>query len=409
MHPRTTSTLAPVLLVALALLPGLACGPADGEPPADHGDQDAHAGHDHGPGQHDHGDAPLPPPRQAGLVVLEPDDPYHPDLIEFGTLPFGGSHNRVVRLKNLDPVPVTVRNVQAGCACTVPKLSTTDADGNVVYGDMRSRTNVLVVPPGAVAELELEVDTHRAPVKNKDKVVVIRIVTDSEQEPYLSLNVHLKVDTPLIVTPPLLGLPKVPQYGGAEGAVVITPFGDSGRLPTEVLEVPEGLEATLTAPDPSNVARSWGLAVRVLPPVPLGMQEHKVSIGTTGPGGQGAGDPFEVLVRVTGVPDLQVVPARLALVPNQGAPTARCRVVSNLAGRSLVVTEAVVEGDGADSLEVELVPIQPDADGASSSWDVRLAAPEGTDATGWAGKLVLRFSDAQQPVLEIPFIGPRGS
>jgi hypothetical protein len=357
------------------------------------------------------GAVPETPETLGGLAVVDPEDPEHPWSIELGTVPDGETVERVVRLENRlraadgEPMPLTIRSILSGCSCTLPSISYAAADGTRVHGDPRAGNGVITLPPGAVAELVLHVDTRSAPVKNRPKLIVIRIVTDSPSDPYLSLEVRVLVDAPFGAAPPLINLGPVGVNAGGAGAVdVYAVHPEQEREIVRVLEAPPNVETELER-KPLGPGL-WTLRARLLPPIPQGHQEYVIRLGTTGPGGIGEGRPFEVRLAAQGTPDVQILPERLLLAvpPGGGAERAEAEILSRIPGQRFAVVGARLEGGASDRLRVELVPASPDQDGRSGRWLVRLVASEPLVEPAVAGKLVLRLDDSQFPELQAAYL-----
>jgi len=242
------------------------------------------------------------------LVVVDPQFPETPEEIDLGSIDMGDVVTRSVRLRNTTDGPLVIRSVRPGCSCTLPRLSYVDpASGETVVGDTRGPGDVLSLPAGVTAELEFRVDSALAPARNRHKLVVVRLVTDSPVTPYLTLNLRLFVVSHFRPAPAVIDLREVAEHGGASGEVTLAQDGEEGRLITGVLRSPLELVPELTH-DTSLGVDLWVLRARLLPPVPLGYHEYEIELSSSGPGGQGEGQPVVVQVHVTGVPDARLEP-----------------------------------------------------------------------------------------------------
>ena len=351
------------------------------------------------------------PQTQGGLAVVDPEDPEHPWSIELGAVPDGETVERVVRLENRlrsadgEPLPLQIRSILSGCSCTLPSIAYVAADGTRVEGDPRAKNGVITLPPGAVAELVLRLDTRSAPVKNRPKLVVIRIITDSPSDPYLSLEARFLVDAPFGAAPPGINLGAVGvNVGGAGATDLYAVHPDQQRELVAVIEAPPNVEAELERKPIGHGL--WTLRARLLPPIPHGYQEHVIRLSTTGPGGIGEGRPFEVRLAAQGAPDVQILPERLLLAvpPGGGAERAEAEILSRIPGQSFAVLGARLEGGASERLRVELVPVSPDQDGRSGRWLVHLVASVPLAEAAVAGKLVLSLDDPQFPELQAAYL-----
>ena len=377
------------LLFSLLSLPG--CGEGEGAAAARSPDRA--------------GAAPSGAKTDTGLQPVNPAHPAHPGFVDMGPIPLGEVREHALELANREGRPLTVRSIQTGCACTIPSLTYTGPDGQLVRGNMRGPGDVLTLPAGVTAELLLRVDSRVAPVRNKPKLVTVRIVTDSERNPFTTLEVRVFVDSPFRTAPDAVDIGRVATHGGGSGATRIFQAGDARRSLVDVLEVPEGLSATLSPSDYLGEP-AWALEVRALPPVRLGYATHVVQLATTGPGGEGEGEPFAVEVRVTGVPDVEVRPTRFLLRPLAAGqlPLAEVVLLAHMPGQRLLVQGAEISGTEAEKLRVELIPSRPDEAGASAQWLLRLEALEELGPEGVHGTVTLALDDEQIGALEVPYL-----
>ena len=392
-HPKP-GVRAPTGFAGLALALATACGPA-----ADSGTGvvPASAGDSH-PGTRD---------ERTGLVLVEPHHPAHPGWVDFGTIQLGEVASRTVELVNREGRPLTIQNLQAGCACTIPSLAYRDAGGELVVGNPRSRGRVLTVPADATVELTISVDSRQAPVRNKPKRVNVRLVTDSDTDPYLTVEAQFFVEAPFRLGPERLDLGEVAQHGLGRGAVRIVPLLDIA--PVAVTSAPPGIGLELVEV-PFQGEAAWELRALAEPPVELGLVEHRATLSTRRGDGSD-GPPLDVPIRITGVPDLQIQPARLWLRVTRGVPEpAEVVVRTNLPGHRFRVHSPTVEGDGSQDLTVALVPEAPGDGTLAAAWTVRLSPTPGLlaalqSASGdLQGVLQLELEGAEPAHLSVPYL-----
>lgn len=404
-----------LLLIALG---ALACG--EGSPPPA---TDPQGGPAEAEGASARAAEPAPVPDQddpatgpvhqgQGLAIVEPHHEAHPGWRDLGAIALGEFATHTVELENREGRPLTVQSIRAGCACTVPSIGYRGPDGELVRGDVRATGNVLTIPTGAPVELTLTIDSRRAPVKNKPKRVNVRIITDSPTKPYLTVEAQFVVETPFQVAPETVDFGEVAVHGIGQASVRILRLRD--RSPTGVVNVPAGFEVTLEESYYLGNT-SWDLKARVLPPVDLGFAEHLIALTTVYDDGL-PGPDFELPLRITGVPDLELTPTRLVLRELPAAPTspggpapasaigAEVVLASNLGGHRINVSNPRLEGPLADLLEVELVPASPDDALRSPSWTVRLTATGALPDGQQVGTLTLDTDDPEHPRLEIPYL-----
>lgn len=355
-----------------------------------------------GSSEHAHGVAEA---TLGGLEIVTPAHAAHPNWVDLGDIPFGEVREKVVQLRNGEGRPLVVRSMQAGCSCTLVSLSYTDANGTLVKSNAHSKDALITLPEDVVAELTLRVDSRTAPNKNEDKLVIVRIVTDSESEPYFTLDVRMRVDAPFLAVPATLDLGRFPASGGGEGVLDIVPAGDRDRVLFEVASCASMWLGALAQPSPGG-GPAYKLRVRVPPPVALGHFEATVTLRASGPGGVGEGPPFTVPVRGFVVDDLEVLPARLLLSrANPDAPErAEGDVYVRLLGGRLRVTQHQFEGAAADKLVAELTPLAPDDEGRSAQWHFAIEVRGELGDETLSGTLVLTTDERQFERIEIPWL-----
>jgi hypothetical protein len=340
-----------------------------------------------------------------GLVFVDPQDAEHPGTVQVGTIPYGEVRDASVKLKNVEARPITITRLTAGCSCTFTEIFYLDASGEKVVGRPRSTESVLTVPPGVTAEIVLHVDSKLAPLKNKDKNVVIQITTDSDLDPYLSIEARMRVEAMFQCAPPELGFGRVGVNSGGVGKVDIAAAPELRPRLVSVLAAPAGMEATLE-PGPYQGIESWVVTARLEPPVELGYHEGVIRFATTGPNGEGEGHPFDVRVTWNGSPDVEVVPARLLVRPDPRTHVegADVEVLSHMSGHYFRVVRHELEGASADDFDVTIAPVFPDEQGRTSRWKVALVPKKDLGARAIEGKLILELDDSQYPKFEIPII-----
>jgi hypothetical protein len=340
-----------------------------------------------------------------GLTLIEPEDPDRPLWVELGEIPLGEKREKIVKLKNIEGRPLVVQNVQAGCSCTVPSLSYVDEHGARIVGDPRSTTEVLTLPAGVVAELALRVDSRNAPTKNNDKVVEVRLVTDSATDPYFTFDAHMRVNAPFQAVPPAIDLARIAANSGGQGSTALAAIGLRGERLVDVLEAPEGVEAQLTNEQHAG-GEVWILSVRVEPPLPLGYYEKPIRLRTTGLDGKGDGHPFEVPLRYYAVTDVEVMPATVLVT--RAAPGAPMRgegeLYVRLPGARLLVTSHSFTGEHADAMQATISAVTPDTNGRSARWHIEITPPADLTNAPQSGVLVLDTDDPQFPRIEVPWL-----
>lgn len=342
--------------------------------------------------------------QELGLVIHAPGNE-RPYFHDFGEVRFGEVVTHTFELHNTDSVPVTIEDLQPTCSCTVPLISYTDEAGQIVRG-RRLGEPVITLPPGAVAQLRLEVDSRHIRYKNTDKLTMVVVRCDSKNTPFLRLEAHLLVTQAYQATPELIDLGDVPVSSGARGkSDVITGLPGAGYRILGVLEESEGLEARVVE-QPIAEGTLWQVQVNLVPPLEEGLWQGKVLLNSTGPDGDGEDEPLEIGVRGRVVPDVIPYPPVFGfLSPAQGAgPRAEGSLRALAPGHRIKIVDAELVGTVPDGLRIYYEPDSPDADGRSGRWQLVLEAPADLESELFTGILRVMLEDPAQDPIEIEFV-----
>jgi len=403
MKSFTTFSAFPVLAPALALLCVLCggCGGSDFSEATDEGlvviaqaGQAARAPviDDHG---HDHEHA-APDGSEPALRSY-----FH----DFGRVPDGEVASHTFRLRNTDRLPLTIKRMSPSCGCTVPAVRYFKENGEAVIGQPSNEPEILVIPPLAEVELTVSVDTSSIRNKNVQKLMQVRITTDSQNDPYLTLECSLMVEQAFRVDGNFVSLGKLPTSIGGFASTQISQIGDTGAVLTGVGATPPGIEAKLTR---SNVVGRgvWDLLVTASPPLELGNYAGEVELLAQTREGEPRASWF-VEYRGTVVPDILVTPNRIIFEDfrGDGIASVDAEVRSMIPGARFRITGAVVEGPMKEFIEVEWSPIgDPDAT-SSSSWSVRATARPDIADGRFSGTITIETDDSQTPRIDIIYAG----
>src|SRR6185503_3501489 len=203
-----------------------------------------------------------------------------------------------------------IQRVDPGCGCTVAALRALRGDGTIEAGKpIRSKApELLVVGPGEVAELEVKVTTRDVITKNNHKLVTLRVLTDSPNGYFLTLEVHIFVEQPFALVPGTLVLGDVPESGGGRGKIEIVQAGHFTYELKEIQPPPEGVFAQLTKEIRSELP-VWVLEAGLEPPLERGPRMTTLRIATEERPGV-PGREIEVPLTATVVEDLATEPER---------------------------------------------------------------------------------------------------
>ncbi|MHC4379261.1 MAG: DUF1573 domain-containing protein, partial [Planctomycetota bacterium] len=123
-----------------------------------------------------------PDPEQ---VVPEGGQP-RPNFHDFGDVAFGTTFEHTFVLDNRDAGPVRVLRALPSCSCTVPGLVAFDAAGERIEASPEDPEALIRVPEEGRLELTLRITTHTLREANIDKLVTVRLQTDSSATPFLT-------------------------------------------------------------------------------------------------------------------------------------------------------------------------------------------------------------------------------
>lgn len=363
------------------------------------------------------GFACAPEPQEAGaeggLVVLpDPTAVQDPDLLprpyyhDFGTVPDGEVVQHAFRVRNVEAHPITIERISASCGCTVPSVSYVDERGERVVGasPRAGAEDLITIPPGVVAELELRIDTRDIRTKNDDKLYTVTVATDAPDHRFFKVEAHIKVESPFLLTPNGIDLKTIPRSAGGTGHCDVVQAPGYAHRVEGLRDVPDDVEASLRHEE--RFGRNvWVLEASLRPPLALGRQTRYFQIATVDAEGRPY-RPIEVGLTAFVTEDVLAEPPRLIAIAERGASepvTTTAEVRSQLAGQRITITDVILEGPRLDGLDVTYEPEALDAEGRSASWTVTLSArpPAGEDVL--QGKVFVTLAGGLPPV-EIPFV-----
>ena len=347
---------------------------------------------DHG---HDHEHAPL--------------DGTEPELRsyfhDFGRVPDGEVASHTFKLRNTDRLPLTIRRMSPSCGCTVPSVRYFDEDGRAVIGQPSNEPEILVIPPLADVELTVRIDTASIRNKNVQKLMQIRITTDSQNDPYLTLECSLMVEQAFRVDGNFVSLGKLPTSIGGFANTQVSQIGASSAVLTGVGATPPGIVARLTKSD--IIGRGvWDLLVTASPPLELGNYAGEIELLAQTSDGEAHASWF-VEYRGTVVPDILVSPNRIIFEDfrSDGIASVDAEVRSMIPGARFAIKGAEVDGPMSEFIEVEWSPIgEPDGT-SSSSWSIKATARPDIQNGRFSGTITIITDNSQTPRIDIIYAG----
>jgi hypothetical protein len=331
-----------------------------------------------------------------GIVILDPN-PQRPNYWDFDLVSYGERPEHTFRLKNLEQKTVTITSVQPSCGCVLATLSSPGQP--LVRGLMAADAAPFRLAPGAVAELQVVIDTTVVGVMNADKLVTVRIASDSSETPFLGLEAHIKVTRDFLCSPALLDLGEIPQGGAkqANTSVVNESLHPQARILG--LERVDGPFVAHVDEEPIGERITWRVTVEVREDAPFGLARGKVVLNASGTDGTGTGRQFEIPISGQVVPRILARPSALRLSITQDV--AELSLECLLPDEKVAIKKVRFEGAGPD-LKVDLEPTSPDKQGRASKWRVVLrVTPEGARG-GYTRLAVIELDDAKIPELRVP-------
>lgn len=343
-----------------------------------------------------------------GLAILNPFDSERPFFRDFGKLQRGETRTWTIQMRNQDPTPIAVKDAQGACGCLhIRALRALVGDDEVLEGDLYAAAPpLLIVPPGAVLELELELST-RDLTPNTDRLVVVRLITTSDASPYVTFEAHLMALDSFNVDPRELVFRDIPQ-------------GFGGRTKVRILAEPRGSRAKILgiAEQGQRVHAEleetfyggefvWHLLADVPPLEPLGAIRDKIVLRTTDD--QGEGDAGRLIVQALGivVADVRIDPPLIAFGARRpDEPGEVLATVDSLVpGASARVTGVRFEGASAAFLSCDVEPVQPDEDGRSKTSRLTVRLAPGHEKGPLSGRFFVQLDDPQNPEVSVAVSG----
>jgi hypothetical protein len=301
---------------------------------------------------------------------------------------------------NQDPTPVEVLDVRTPCGCmSVRQLRARLPSGEVVQGDQYTRQQpLLVVPPGAVLEVELLLTTDRVQ-PNMDKLAVFRLMTSSPASANVTFEAHLMALDSFAATPHELAFGDVPQgFGGrTKVRILAEPRGSAAKIlgiAEQGQRVRAELEETFYGGE-----YVWHVIGDVPALEPIGAVRDTIVLRTTDAEGNGDAGRMTLQALASVVQDVRITPSLFAFgarKPDEGGelegtvdalvPGARTKVIGHR-----------FEGPSAEFCEASFEPLQPDDAGRSISTRIVVKLRPGHAPGAVAARLFLDLDDAQNP------------
>lgn len=340
-----------------------------------------------------------------GLAIVAPESDERPYFHDFGNVPYGQVLEHTFELVNTDPVPVTIRDLQPSCGCTVPEIRGVTEAGEEIRGNARAKGEVIVLPPGARTFITLKLDTKQVQRKNIDKLALVRLRCNSQNNAFMTFELHVVVKLLFQSTPVELDIGRVAESVGGSGFTEIArAIPDHHANVIAVESHDPALEVSLTESKRFGLSL-WTLAAKLPPGQPLGPHLSEIVLETEDD--QGRKGQFTVQVLGQVVTDIVTEPATAALGEFSSADgrSFEARLRSLVPGHRYSVSEIEVDGANSDAIQVEYSPVEPDEQGRSSEWSITLNISAGESEGVFSGHLAIQLDDPQYPTVRLPYSG----
>lgn len=362
------------------------------------------------------------PAESRGLVVLAgstagPTQP-RPEFHDFGRVEAGSRPEHTFEMVNTDPDPVRILRITPSCSCSSADVALVNEDGTETPGDAGNPDQVLTVPPGGRARFHLAVDTERIINQNADKLVMVRLQTDSPNSGFVSFEAHVVSVRPFEFVPKEANLGLASPIASktldvrvlrrttmTDGTVLEDRPLEEQLFPSGVVHVDPPVTAELY-PDPLEPGVAWTLLVTVPSGTPQGRFAGHVVLETSygpEPGGE-AGPDLRLPVRGEVKAPIAVQPDRFYLrADGEGTPFYRVGLLS-LDGKPFRIERTELIGGGREFVTFRTEAVRPDAEGRSKDWDAYLEAPEGIGEEGFGGTVRFHLTGAPVDTLDVPYV-----
>ena len=344
------------------------------------------------------------------LVPEANSNPERPYFHDFGKVAEGSVLEHTFVLDNPSAGSVQVVKLTPNCGCTVPTLEAVAVDGTVRKGRPKGLEGpLLTLAPGETMNVTVRADTKDIREKNFDKLYQVRITTDGTAEPYFTLEMHLFVSAPWMISPPRgLELGMVPMNGERTGRIDVVRAPGHFYDVTEIKSFSENLAVTMTTEPTPTEEVFWRLVAGFVPPLEKGPVEGTIVLGTQDEYGV-AQDDLTLQVRAIAVPDVGATPSKFAMRVPPGVQAdpprvSRVNLRTLLSGHEFNITDILIEGDAADVLEVRTEAPQPGPTGSAGSWTCSLFATGVVPAGVHKGEVIFRLDDSQYPEIRVGYV-----
>lgn len=344
-------------------------------------------------------------PGTKGLVVQNPFG-NRPNFFDFERVSYGTQARHVFQIKNEEPRTTTILDALPSCGCLRPIVQYKNAQGELVVG-MRNSETVLAIPAGTTFELICEIDTTFVERMNLDKLVQVRLRTDSTVVPFIAFELHIVVERPFRAVPGIFELGEIARSAGKSAHADVSPESPAQKQRIlRVAKVEGPFEASCDATHVNGVDY-WLVNVSARPDLPLGPVHGRLLLATSGPDGTGEGEPFEIPIHGTVVLDVTPHPGLFAFGSFPTGKQKSCSVTLDAvaAGERFAFLGAQVNGAGADRIRLVRTAIDADANDRASSWTIELTAMTDFPFGAFSGMVDVQTDHPHAPLVRIPYTG----
>jgi hypothetical protein len=311
-----------------------------------------------------------------------------PALLDLGSVTKGERGNGVWRLQNTSAEALAISRIgPSGCQCASLELLLPDRAGqrrSITDGQLMD----LELAPGERAEVHFTLDTARYREPISRKVGGIPVVL--RDHPYVMLEWAADIWTPFAVSPWEVSLGEVGMREQPRGRVLVSAH-DEADFDLVVDAVIDGWQVKSERLTPSDEKALYEIVVIAPAELPEGGFQKNFEFLTSLAGAP----PVRFTVQGQARPDLTVSPTRVMLDPHSGRTSMRVE----LRNRALngMVGDFQVEGLPAGLEAVEIDAQAAPRRGFTLRW------ADTAPAAVVKGILILRTSDPERPILELPY------
>lgn len=320
---------------------------------------------------------------------LEADLEISPNPLEFPLIPFGGSAEGEIQIRNRSTSELIISGIgPTSCDCVVASARRNNEPENAISLSSTGMNLALAPGQGLIVSLRLDTSRYRQPVTWKSGRIPISV----KGRGYLGMDFKADIWTPFWTEPWMVNLGEIGVRDQASGFVVVR-ADEAEEFNILAPEIIDGWKLKITSNRDASELR-YRIDITAPAELPEGPFSKRFSLATDL---QGAN---HIIFTVQGIvlPDLVVSPSRLLFRPQQQNLSAVLRVDAR--AKDLLLPgppRAEIIGDDTTDWKIEIKEIK-----ARKRYDVVLSIPP--EAMSPAANLLLHTGLDGTPVVRIPIV-----